>query len=68
MPAYVVFAREETRDPRRAATLFGHREPSFDHHAVRFLAAYGAHEVLEGPPIEGAVILEFPDAEAARAY
>ena len=32
------------------------------------LAVYGKHEMLEGPAIEGAVILEFPTVEAARAY
>lgn len=68
MPAYVVFAREETRDPAELQRYSDTVKPSFDHHAVRFLAAYGAHEVLEGPPIEGAVILEFPDADAARAW
>jgi uncharacterized protein (DUF1330 family) len=37
-------------------------------HSVKVLAAYGQHEVLEGPPIEGAVIAEFPTAEAAKAW
>jgi uncharacterized protein (DUF1330 family) len=32
------------------------------------LALSGKHEVLEGPAIEGAVILEFPTIEAARTY
>ncbi|MDL2410516.1 DUF1330 domain-containing protein [Rhizobium calliandrae] len=29
---------------------------------------YGELDVLESPPIEGAVILEFPDVEAARGW
>ena len=37
-------------------------------HAVKPLAAYGKHEVLEGPAIEGAVVLEFESTEAAKAY
>ena len=32
------------------------------------LAAYGCHEVLEGPEIEGLVILEFPSLEEAKAW
>jgi hypothetical protein len=28
------------------------------------LVDYGTHEVLEGPPIEGVVVLRFPDAGA----
>jgi uncharacterized protein (DUF1330 family) len=35
---------------------------------VKILAAYGPYEVLEGPPIEGAVIAEFPTIEAAKAW
>ena len=37
-------------------------------HPLKPLALYGRHEVLEGPAIEGAVILEFPTVEAAKAY
>lgn len=33
-----------------------------------FLAAYGAMEHLEGPPVEGAVILRFPTMQAARDW
>ncbi|WP_406853500.1 DUF1330 domain-containing protein [Brevundimonas sp. BH3] len=35
---------------------------------VTFLAAYGAIQHLEGPPIEGAVILRFPTMQAARDW
>ncbi|MDU7524858.1 MAG: DUF1330 domain-containing protein [Roseomonas mucosa] len=37
-------------------------------HDLTPLAFYGAFEVLEGAPIEGAVILRFPNIEAARAW
>lgn len=37
-------------------------------HSLKPLAVYGKYEVLEGPQIEGAVILEFPNIEAAKAY
>jgi uncharacterized protein (DUF1330 family) len=37
-------------------------------HPLKPLALYGNHETLEGPAIQGAVILEFPTVEAARAY
>jgi hypothetical protein len=30
--------------------------------------AYGCHEVLEGPEIEGVVILEFPSLDDAKAW
>jgi uncharacterized protein (DUF1330 family) len=35
---------------------------------VKVLALYGAHEELEGPSNEGTVVLEFPTAEAAKAW
>ena len=37
-------------------------------HALKPLALYGKYEMLEGPAVEGAVILEFPSIEAARSY
>ena len=59
MEAFVVFTREETSDPHALATYSAGVGPSFDGHDVTFLAAYGAIQHLEGPPIEGAVILRF---------
>jgi uncharacterized protein (DUF1330 family) len=37
-------------------------------HPVTLRVAYGRHEVLEGPEIEGAVVLEFPTFDAAKAW
>jgi len=41
---------------------------TFAGHEVKILAAYGAHEEVEGPPTEGTVIAEFPSMEAAKAW
>lgn len=68
MAAYAIFIRESTRDAseldaysqRVGGTLAGHR--------VSVLAAYGRHEVLEGPEVEGVVILEFPTLDEAKAW
>jgi uncharacterized protein (DUF1330 family) len=35
---------------------------------MKALAYYGAVEVLEGPPVDGVVVVEFPDMAAARAW
>lgn len=51
MEAFVVFTREETTDPEELATYSAGVGPSFDGHDVTFLAAYGAMEHLEGPPL-----------------
>jgi uncharacterized protein (DUF1330 family) len=42
--------------------------PATSGHPLKPLALYGNHEMLEGPAIEGAVILEFPTMEAAKIY
>ena len=68
MAAFVVFIREETLDPPELAAYSAKVKESFEGHAVTFRAAYGQHEVLEGPTMEGAVLLEFPDLDAARTW
>ena len=69
MSAYIVFTREATKRrrgawrpirKRSAATLAGH--------PVTVLAAYGRQEVIEGPEVEGVVILEFPTFAEAKAW
>lgn len=68
MPAYVVFSRDETIDPAEFAEYSDKVGASFDGHDVTFLADYGAIETLEGDEVEGAVILQFPTMDAARAW
>jgi uncharacterized protein (DUF1330 family) len=68
MATYVIFIRESTRNlsefeaytPKAGASLAGH--------AVKVLAAYGRHEALEGPEVEGVVIVEFPTFDEAKAW
>lgn len=68
MPAYAVFTRDETVDPVELEEYFAKVDASFEGHPMKLLADYGTIETLEGGEIEGAVILEFPDMEAARAW
>lgn len=68
MAAYIVFTRERMRNqtayeryrPQARAALVG--QP------VTPCAMYGRHEVVEGAPVEGVVILEFPTFDAAKAF
>jgi len=69
MPAYAIaYAGDFTDD----AAMQEYRRRNTDvvaDHGGRFLARGGAVEVLEGPwPWERCVIMEFPDAAAARAW
>jgi uncharacterized protein (DUF1330 family) len=68
MPAYIVFTRESTRDAAELQTYSRKVGATLAGHPVKVLAAYGHQEVIEGPEVEGVVILEFPTFEAAKAW
>lgn len=68
MPAFAVFTREETLDAAELAQYSKMAPATLAGHQVRPLAAYGAIEVMEGEPIEGAVILGFPSVAEAKAW
>ena len=68
MPAYIIFERDSTQNQAELEIYWSKIKATLEGHPVKILAAYGRHEVLEGPPIEGAVIAEFPTLEAAKAW
>lgn len=68
MPALIVFTRESTKDPAELATYSQQARGALAGHPVTPRAAYGRHEVLEGAPVEGVVILEFPTFDEAKAW
>ena len=68
MAAYIVFTRESTRNASELETYSQKVGPTLAGHPITVLAAYGHHEVLEGPDVEGVVILEFPSLDEAKAW
>jgi len=68
MAAYVVFIKDETLDQDEMATYAEKAGQARGDHPINPLAFYGALETLEGPEAEGVVVLEFPDAEAAKGW
>lgn len=68
MPAYIVFVRDKTRNQAELDAYTPKAVASLEGHPLKMLAAYGRHEVLEGPPIEGSVIVEFPTFAEAKAW
>ena len=68
MSAYAIFIRERTRDASHLEAYSRAAGKTLEGHPVKVLAAYGRYEVLEGYDIQGAVILEFPTVEAAKAW
>jgi len=68
MPAYAILIRERVRDTEELKTYSQKAALAREGHDLKALVRYGKVECLEGPPVEGTVILEFPDMAAARAW
>ncbi|MEW5506821.1 DUF1330 domain-containing protein [Pseudomonas antarctica] len=69
MTAYVVYVRDRITDPEEFKKYEESAGAASTGHPVTPLAFYGAVETLEGAPVDGAVILEFPTiADAKAAY
>jgi uncharacterized protein (DUF1330 family) len=68
MSTYFVMIRKKTTDATALAEYGPKAALAAQGHPLNPLATYGALDQLEGDPIEGAVILEFPNRAAARAW
>lgn len=68
MAAYIVFTREKLCDKAEFDTYSKMAGATMAGHTVKPHVVYGKCETLEGAPIEGAVIVEFPTMEAAKAW
>jgi uncharacterized protein (DUF1330 family) len=68
MSAYLVFIRKKTLDEAELKIYWDKIKGTFAGHQVKVLVGYGRHEVLEGEPVEGVVIAEFPTFEAAKVW
>jgi len=68
MPAYMIFIRDKMIDPKEMEVYGQKARNAVGDHKMKPLAIYGRHEVVEGPDVEGIVILEFENAAAAKAW
>jgi uncharacterized protein (DUF1330 family) len=68
MSAYIVFIRESTKDAAELGTYMEEVGDTLAGHPITVLAVYGRQEVLEGPEMEGVVILKFPSFAEAKAW
>jgi uncharacterized protein (DUF1330 family) len=68
MVAYVVLTREETTNQAELNEYARKAPAAAEGHGISFLAMNGKHEVLEGSPMEGAVILRFGTIEEAKRW
>lgn len=73
MPAYMIFTREGPITDQAAMDAYSGMNRTqagrfVADYALKPLSVYGAMETMEGEGPEGVVLLEFPDADAARAW
>jgi len=68
LTAYLIVLREQTFDESELKQYQRLARASFAGRSVRFHAAYGPIRVLEGAPVEAAVVLEFENIGAAEAW
>lgn len=73
MPAYMIFTRtgpvtDQAAMDAYAAANRANAETFVAQHGLKPLSVYGKLDVVEGPPPEGIVLLEFPTAQAARDW
>ncbi|MGI4864375.1 MAG: DUF1330 domain-containing protein [Janthinobacterium lividum] len=68
MSAYVIFVRDRITDPEEFSKYEQSASAASAGHPVTPLAFYGALDTLEGPRVDGAVILSFPTVADARAW
>lgn len=68
MSAYVIFVRDRITDPAEFSNYEQRAPAASVGHPVTPLAFYGALDTLEGPRVDGAVVLSFPTVADARAW
>lgn len=68
MAAYIVFIRQGMRDEAEMEIYGKLAMKASEGHKITPMAFYGDLETLEGPEMDGLVILKFDDMEAARAW
>ena len=69
MPAYVIATVKSVNDRRGLEEYWSHAKTSFEGSGARHLAAYTPFRLLEGKgPLEAAVLIEFPDMDAATRW
>src|ERR1700742_676766 len=68
MAAYIIFIKEKTLDQAELDTYSSLLPSAAEGFIFKALTAYGQKKVVEGPEVEGVVILEFPSFQEADAF
>ena len=68
MTAYVIFIRDSIKDAEAMAEYGKLAAAARGDHKITPLAFYGPTETLEGPKVDGVVLLSFPTMDEAKAW
>lgn len=68
MSAYVMFLVDEIVSPERLREYQQKARPTVEHAGGRIVVAYGRQRIVEGEPLQGVVMVEFPTYEAAEKW
>lgn len=68
MAAYVIFIRDRVLDDVEMRAYAASAKLARGNHKIKPLVYYGASKSLEGPAVDGVVILQFDDMVAAHAW
>jgi uncharacterized protein (DUF1330 family) len=68
MTGYVIFFVEDVSDPEQLDVYKKAAHPIITAAGGKVTIGYGEQEVVEGPPLKGVVMVEFPTYEAARDW
>ncbi|WP_409994271.1 DUF1330 domain-containing protein [Pirellula sp. SH-Sr6A] len=64
----MIFIREKTIDRAELESYWSKAPATLEGVPIKVLSSYGPHTTLEGPNVEGVVIVEFPSVEIARQW
>jgi uncharacterized protein (DUF1330 family) len=68
MPAYFVYFCQKVNDREELETYWKKMRPTLEGYGAKSLAGYTPFLQLEGDPIEGATVVEFPSFELAKKW
>lgn len=68
MAAYIIFIREKTTNQSELDIYSSLIHKTMEGVNLKVLVGYGEQKVIEGPQVEGVVILEFPSFKEAEDW
>jgi uncharacterized protein (DUF1330 family) len=68
MPAYFVYVCQQVLDRTELETYWSKIGPTLEGYGAKNVVGYTHFEQIEGDPVEGVAVVEFPSFEIAKAW